>query len=53
MTLGTLDEASNDSAVNWCEATSSYGSGDLETPGTSMTHVPTLPYQVQVLVLET
>lgn len=33
MTLGTLDASSNDSAINWCEATSSYGSGDLGTPG--------------------
>jgi hypothetical protein len=33
MNLGTLDATSNDSAVNWCEASSSYGSGDLGTPG--------------------
>ena len=33
MTLGTLDATSNDSMVNWCEASSSYGNGDLGTPG--------------------
>ena len=33
MTLGTLDATSNDSALNWCEPTSTYGSGDYGTPG--------------------
>ena len=28
-----LDAASNDLAASWCEASSSYGSGDLGTPG--------------------
>ena len=33
MSLGTLDATSNDSSINWCEGSSSYGSGDLGTPG--------------------
>ena len=33
MTLGTLDASSNDASINWCEASSSYGNGDLGTPG--------------------
>ena len=33
MTLGTLDASSNDSMVNWCAASSSYGAGDSGTPG--------------------
>ena len=35
MTLdpGLLDQASSEDGANWCEATSSYGSGDLGTPG--------------------
>jgi hypothetical protein len=35
MTLSptSLDATSNDDGANWCEATSSFGSGDLGTPG--------------------
>ena len=35
LTLGTLDATSNDSGVNWCSATTSFGSGDLGTPGSA------------------
>ena len=31
----TLSASSNDSASNWCEATSTYGDGDYGTPGNS------------------
>ena len=35
LTLGTLDATSNDSGINWCNATTSFGSGDLGTPGSA------------------
>ena len=30
-----LDATSNDDGASWCEASSSYGAGDLGTPGSS------------------
>ena len=33
MTLGTLDASANDSAGNWCAGSSTYGDGDVGTPG--------------------
>ncbi len=33
LTDGVLDATSNDDGASWCEATSSYGDGDLGTPG--------------------
>jgi hypothetical protein len=33
MTLGTLDASLNDSSIYWCAATSTYGLGDIGTPG--------------------
>jgi uncharacterized cupin superfamily protein len=38
---GSTDTASNDVGSNWCEAQSSYGDGDLGTPGASNDTCPT------------
>ena len=35
LNLNTLSATSNDDSSAWCEATSSYGDGDLGTPGTA------------------
>ena len=35
LTLGSIDADDNDQSTYWCSATSSYGAGDLGTPGSS------------------
>jgi hypothetical protein len=41
---GVLDFTDNDDGSNWCEATSSYGDGDLGTPGSANDACPTTSF---------
>ena len=40
MSLGVLNASANDSAGNWCAGSSTYGNGDVGTPGSSNDSCP-------------